>query len=165
MKVKGVTLLSNIFLFIMILVLMVLMGIFIWAVMLIQGVEAQLGISSPRNIELTVLFKPVDYDTTLLSFLETEYQGVPMKRIINAVAIQETTDVWIEGKNIDVKMVSEDFLKIIEKPYLLKIRDPEIILAENEKLSLDIQKVSTNVFLLNGDSIDLELYVGEFYVV
>lgn len=162
---KGSTFMGDFFLFIMILVFTVLMGIFIWAVMIIQGVEAQMDIISPRNLELTVLFKPIKYESTLMAFLEAEYRGISMKRIINAVAIQETTDIWIDGKFIDVKRISEDFLKIIEKPYLLKIRYPEIILAEGGQVEGYIQKVSTNVFLLNGESVDLELYIEETYVV
>jgi len=161
---KGVTIISDIFLLIVTLALTVLMIGFIYAMIYIHGVEAQLGVASPRSVEYEVLFNPVEYDTTLLAYLEYEHEGITMKKILNAVAIQENTTVWIDGKFVNVKEVSENYFRdLIERSYLMKIREPEIYIAQKGELPaapVTIQKVSTKLFLLNGESVDLELYAG-----
>ena len=161
---KGVTIISDIFLLIMSLALTILMVGFIYAMIFIHGVEAQLGVASPRSVEYEVLFNPVEYDTTLLAYLEYKYEGIPMKKVLNAVAIQRKRIIWIDGKSVNAKIVSEDYFKdLITRPYLLKIREPEIHIAKSGVLPAapaTIQKISTKLFLLNGESVDLELYVG-----
>jgi hypothetical protein len=167
---KGMTLLSDIFLLLMLIGLIIIMSSLVWAIILIHGVMGQLGLSSPRNVEFTVLLNPIRYDTTLLAFLESNYQGIPVKEIINAAVIQKKTiDIWVEGKFIDMQTVSNDFFSkaldankdgTIDSPYLLKIRDPEMILGQYGSLTSNLQRVSTKVFLLDGKSVDLYLYVS-----
>jgi hypothetical protein len=159
---KGITLLQDTFMILAIMGTAAIMIAIIWAMMSIRGIDAYLGLYSPRRIEINVLSNPTKYDAMLLSFLEYEYQGMPMKKLLNAVAIQGKTDIWIDGKTIDVRSVSENFLKKLKRPYLLKMRNPEIIIAEsnNEIYVMDIQKVSEDIFLLNGEVAQIELYIG-----
>jgi hypothetical protein len=122
-----------------------------------------LGITSARGAAITVFYKPVTYETTLLTFTELSYDNIPMKRILNAVAIQRTTSPWMPEANnfVDADAAADDLLdKTIlgGKIYLLKIRDPEIIITSSGQASV-WQKVSTELFLLNGQPVDLELYV------
>ncbi len=92
---------------------------------------------------------------------------MPMKKLLNAVAIQNNTTVWMPEANgnnggfINVSIISNNFLDdlLIGKIYLLKIRNPEIIIVESETSSL-WQKISTELFLLDGKPVDLDLYVG-----
>ncbi len=135
----------------------------IWAMMQVRGIDAFLGIYAPRNVELKIHSNPTKYDAMILTFLEYEHEGIPMKKILNAVAIQDNTNIWIDDKWIDVKLVSEEFLgREIDRPYLLKIRDPELEIASSgdEIVVMGIQKVSQKVFLLDGEGVDLELYIG-----
>lgn len=159
---KGIELLSDLFILFMLIIIVILMCGLIWAFTLIYGVESSLGLVNPRQVTLRILFQPLKYESVLLTFLELEHQEMPMKKILNVVAIQGTTDIWIDGKTIDAKSVSEGFLTEIleEKTYLLKTINPEIIIARSSTLSSSLQKVSTKLFLLDGESINLELYVG-----
>jgi len=158
---KGVTLISDLFLLITSLALTVLMISFIWALIVIHGVEGSLGITSPRNVGYKVMFNPINYDTTLLAFLELNNNGITMKKLINAVVVQNNTIVWLDGRFIDAKTVSENYLSsFIDRPYLLKTRNPEIDIAESGTLLGTFQKVSMKLFTLNGEDVDLELYVG-----
>lgn len=164
---KGITLLSDIFLIFALLALTVITTLFIWYLIIIYEVESALNVATPRNVELKLFFKPVKYDNIMLSFLEYEYESIPMKKIVSAVAIQNSTDIWIEGKFIDAKAVSENLLsKVIDKEYLLKISPQEIQLAKSGDLvstgpPLEIQKISTELFLLDGEAIDLQLFVRD----
>lgn len=167
---KGITLLSDMFLLLTLMALIIMMAALVWGIILIHGVMGQLGFSSPRNVEFTVLLNPVKYDVTLSAFLESEYKGILVKKIINAAVIQEkVTDIWVDGKFIDMQTVSDEFFSktldedgngIIDNPYLLKTRKPELILGEFETLTSNLQKASTKVFLLNGESVDLDFYVS-----
>ncbi len=85
-----------------------------------------------------------------------------MKKILNAVVIQNNTTVWMPDINkfVDASDVSENFLDQIfsGRIYLLKTRDPEIIICSSGKSNY-WQKTSTELFSLNGKPVDLELYV------
>ncbi len=165
---KGITLISDIFLMVSLLGIAVIMSLFIWALITIFNVESKFvpgGMPTTRNVELKLLFKPANYESLMSVFLEYESQGIKMKKILNAVAIQGKTDIWLEGKTIDAKTVSETFLTPqINKDYILKIGD--IIVAEHGSLSslsgslpLGIQKVSTFLFTLNGKEVFMQLFV------
>ena len=163
---KGITLISDIFLIIVLLAITVIMSLFIWVLILTFNVESKFvpgGMPTTRNVELKLVFKPITYDSVMSAFLEYEYQGVPMKKILEAVAIQENANVWLEGKTIDAGSVSENFLTPqINKYYLLKIGD--ITLAKNGQLTsqsspLGAQKVSMNLFTLNGKEVFMQLFV------
>jgi len=166
---KGITLLSDLFLLLTLIALTVIMTLFLWyLIMFFEFVIEPVGADSPREVTLRLFIKPVKYDSVMLAFLELEHDGIPMKKIINAVAIQDKTDIWIEGKFIDGKAVSEGFLsQMINKNYLLKISPQDIHVAEfgsltsTEEIPLGIQKVSTELFLLNGEAVDLQLFVRD----
>jgi hypothetical protein len=160
---KGIFLLSSLFLFILLIIVVIMMSSLIWIFTEIYGVEARLGLANPREVIIKILFNPARYESALLALLELEYQGIPMKKILNAVAIQNNTTIWLPEIHdfIDASEISNDFLnQLLEgRSYLLKIREPEIIIASFSKSST-LQKVSTKIFLLNGEPVDLELYVG-----
>jgi len=167
---KGITLFSDIILLIIIVVEVVLIVGLIWVLQIVYGVESQIGLTkpfdNPRQISLNVLYKPVKYESILLTFLEIDCktcaQKIPMKDILNAVAIQGKTDIWLNFETIDATKTSTELLdKMLEtESYLLKIREPELIIAQTDDLPPQLQKVSTDLHLLNGRSVDLELYVG-----
>lgn len=145
----------------------ILMSALIWVFTIIYGVEASFGVVNPRTVTLNVFFKPVNYESAFLAFLESDYisssgKNIPMKKILNAVVIQNKTDIWLEGEPINAKSASENLLnEMIDKPYLLKIAKPEIKIAESAAaLPPNVQKISTNLFLLNGNYVELEFYVG-----
>ena len=160
---KGIFLLSSLFTFIILIIVIIMMTSLIWIFTEIYVVEESLGLVNPREVEIRILFNPARYESALLSFLELEHQGIPMKKILNAVAIQNSAEVWIPKikDSIVVSDISRDFLNdmLNGKPYLLKIREPEIIIGAFSESSI-WQKVSTKAFLLNGEPVDLELYVG-----
>jgi len=167
---KGITLLSDLFLLLILIVEVIIIVGLVWVFEIIYGVESRVGITqpfnNPREVILNVLFKPVKYESALLAFLELDCksceQRISMKDILNAVAIQGKKDVWLNGESIDAEEVSKELLdELLElKPYLLKTREPQIIIAQSTTLPAQLQKVSTNLFLLDGAPIDLELYVG-----
>jgi len=157
---KGVTLFSDLFVLFILIVVVILMCGLIWVFTMIYSVEATLGFANPREVTLRIFFNPLKYESVLLSFLELKHQEISMKEILTLVAIQNNTNIWVDGKNIDAKAVSEDFLgKMLEKPYLLKTVDPQITIA-SYSYSSSWQKISTKLFLLNGEAVDLEFYVG-----
>jgi len=164
---KGIDLLADIFLFIVLLMVTILMSALIWVFTVVYGVEASFGLVNPRTVTMTVLFKPINYESTFISFLECDYVApsgrvIPMKKILNAVAIQNTTIIWLDGESIDAEATTTTLLnKMSDKPYLLKIVKPEIIIAEHNFQQLQqFQKTNTKLFLLNGNYVDLEFYVG-----
>jgi hypothetical protein len=157
---KGITLFSDLFVLFMLIVVIILMCSLVWVFTEIYGVEASLGLVSPRTVTLRIFFNPIKYESALSAFLELKYEGMSMKKILNVVAIQKNTNIWIDGKSIDATQVSKTFLdQMINKPYLLKIREPEIVIASSLS-ALNWQKVSTKLFLLDGKYVDLEFYVG-----
>lgn len=163
---RGVSLLSDMFLLIIIMVEVILMVGIIWVFQSVYGVESSLGLVNPRYVTLNVLFKPAKYESTFLSFLELDcttcIQKISMKEIMNAVAIQESTTVEVKGEVIDAIQASEDLLNqmLDKKSYLLKIRNPQMVIAESQVLPASLQKVSTKLLLLDGEDVDLDLYVG-----
>jgi len=173
---KGVTLFADLFLLVILMVEIILMVGIIWIFQLIYGVESQMGITdyfdNPRQVSLNILYKPTKYESTFLSFLELDCrrcsQKISMKEIMNAVAIQGRTDIELYGESIDASLASGELLgDLLENKereqkldYLLKIRDPELIISKTDDLPQQLQKVSTNIPLLNGEIVDLELYVG-----
>jgi hypothetical protein len=163
---KGVTLISDVFLLVALIAVTVIMSLFIWALIYIFQVESKLtpgGMPTTRNVELKLFLKPVTYNALMSAFLEYPYQGIPMKKILTAVAVQGSTDIWLDGKFIDAKAVSQSFLTPqIDKYYLLKIGDIEVAsngLLTPSTVPTGLQKVSTNLFLLNGEKTYLQFFV------
>jgi len=163
---KGITLFSDIFSIFVLIGVIMLATLLIWAFIVIYSFEAQLGVATPRTVELTLFFNPLKYDTTIMSLLEYEYEGIPMKKILNAVAIQENTTVWIENKIIDASLVVENFLSSrIDEPFMLKMILPsrEIIIVEEVMPPIPgplyVQETSTKLFLLDGRNVELKLLV------
>jgi len=163
---KGITLISDIFLVICLLALTVIMSLFIWALIMMFQVESKFvpgGMPTTRNVELKLFLKPINYDALMTAFLEYEHEGIKIKKILNAVAIQGKTDIWLEGKFINAKLVSENFLTPqINKDYLLRIGDLTVAKYgqfASGNLPLGIQKVSTFLFILNGKEIYMQLFV------
>ena len=166
---KGISLFADFVSLIILLAIIMFMTILVWSFIILQTVEERFGVTTPRTVELTLFYLPMKYDTALLAFLEYNYDGVPMKKIIEAAAIQESTNVWIEGKNIDLETASGNFLlSKIENPFLLKIVLPnkEIIIIDNKIKSpitkpTSLQESSTKLFLLNGEIGELKLLVRD----
>lgn len=165
---KGITLFADILSVIVLLAIIMFMSLIVWSYIILHQVYVNFGIATPRTVELTLFYLPVKYDTTMLAFLEFEYNGIPMKKILEAAAIQESTNIWLEGKEIDVATASGNFLSSrIDKPFILKIVLPhkEIKIIENEiKSSISkptsVQEASTKLFLLNGEVAELQLIVA-----
>ena len=164
---RGIELFSDLFLLFILIIVVIIVTSLVWVFTEIKVVGSALGIINPREATIRILFNPVKYESTLLTFLELRHDGIPMKKILNAVAIQNNTTVWLPDANggkgdfIDASVVSKNFLDEIIKSniYLLKIRDPEIIIVESGSSSR-WQKTSTELFLLDGKPVDLDLYVG-----
>jgi hypothetical protein len=130
---KGISLLSDLFLLLTLIGLTIMMTLFVWyLILLYEFVITPVGLSTPREVTLRLVTKPAEYDSLMLSFLELDYNGIKMKRIVNAAAIQGKTDIWLDGQNINAKSVAEGFLAtMIDKDYLLKISPQEIVLADD----------------------------------
>ncbi|MBU0757928.1 MAG: hypothetical protein KKF44_07695 [Nanoarchaeota archaeon] len=164
---KGFQLFSDIFSIFVLLGVIMLSMLILWAFILLYNVETNLGVATTRTVELTLFFNPVRYDTTLLSLMEYENNGMPIKKILNAVAIQENTVVWLEGNLIDLSSVCENFLSSrIDEPYLLKAvtGTREIIIVQENMPSLPrtplrVQESSTKLFTLDGTDVELKLWV------
>lgn len=166
---KGFSLYADLLSIFILIGIIMLASLLLWTLIIIYNVEINLGTARPRTIELTFFFNPVKYDTTLMSFLETQHNGIPMKKILNAVAIQENSIVWLEGKEInDLSTFCDNFLspKIGSNPYILKVVLPskEIILVEKPMPSfpdtpLHLQETTSKLFLLDGSTADMKLLV------
>ncbi len=160
---KGIELLSDLFTLFMLIIIIMIMVSLIWIFTEIKIVAYGTGLVKARDVTIRILFNPVKYDSVLLTFLELRSQNMPIKKILNAVAIQNTTKPWMPETRsfIDAAQISNNILNqlLTGKSYLLKIRDPEVIIAKSGN-SYDWQKSSTELFLLNGKPVDLELYVG-----
>jgi hypothetical protein len=141
----------------------------IWSLIIFYQAELTLGIATPRTVQLTMFYLPAKYDSTMLAFLESEYEGLPMKKILEAVAIQENATIWLEGKSINATIASEGFLSPrMSKSFILKIvlPDKEIMIIKNNIISsiekpTSVQESSTKLFLLNGEVVDLKLLVRD----
>jgi hypothetical protein len=161
---KGIELLSDLFSVFMLIIIIIIMVGLIWIFTEIKFVAYGTGLVKARDVTIRILFNPVKYDSVLLTFLELRPQGIPMKKILNAAAIQNTTRPWMPETSsfVNAAQISYDILSqqlLTGKSYLLKIRNPEIVIAQSGN-SYDWQKTSTELFLLNGKPVDLELYVG-----
>ncbi len=160
MKGTEVELFSDIFLLFALAAMTVLIVTFIYYAWIAYSIESYLGDVGTRRVALTLFFYPVKYDSTFLTFLELTDNGVPMKDLLTLAAIQEDTEIWYNGENIDVSDISKEFLDdMLDRPYLLKISNPEVIIASSGELSTRLQKMSTKLFDFDGDPILLELYV------
>jgi len=157
---KGISIFSDVFLLFALLAITILMVTFIYIMWLTYGVESLSGLTQTRKVALNLFFKPVKYDSVFLSFLELTNNGIPMKTLLEEVLIQNSTNVWIKGEYIDVSSVSSNFLqKLIDKPYILKLTNPEIIVAQSG-YSKSYQKITTKLFSVDGSEHSLEFYVG-----
>ena len=148
----------------------ILMTLLVWGFIIIYEVESFGGFANPRTVKLTMFTYPIKYDSMMLSFLEYEYDGISMREILNAVAVQESKDVWIRGVWIDMSIATEDFFDPkIEKPFILRMQSGENeinilwsdIMPVSQDAPLNIQKTSIDFFTLNGEVAYLELLVKE----
>lgn len=165
---KGVSLISDIFLLLALIGVTIVMTLFLWyLIMIYEFIVTPVGLSTPREVTLRLLSDPVEYDSTMLSFLETSYKGIPMKRIMNAVAIQGTVDVWLDGKSISADLATDQLLTpMINKNYILKISPQEIFIInygipQKENIPTGVQKVTTPLFLLDGKAVEMQLFVSD----
>lgn len=166
---KGISLLSDLFMLFALISVTIMMTLFLWYLILIYEFALQpAGMSTTRDVTLRLLIEPADYDSTMLAFLELKHQGITMKRLLNAAAIQGSTDIWIDGKDIDLAAVAESALTpMIENDYILKIASqPEInVVTHGAWVSgntpMGLQEVSTDLFLLNGGAVELQLLVRD----
>jgi hypothetical protein len=163
---KG-NILSGLFLILMTIMIILIVSGLIWVFTEIYGVEARLGLVNPRQVTLRVFFEPLEDDSALLSFLECQYDSgstkITMKKLLTAVAIQGNTTVWLDGNLINVSSEAKKLLDEVypDRGYILKISNPEIIIATScAPVQKDLQVVKTKLFLLDGNSVDLELYVN-----
>ena len=164
---KGVSLIQDVFMLLFLLALTVIVCLFIWVLIMTFQVGDKLmpgGLPTTRQVEMTLLYNPITYDAIMSAFLQSEYNGESMDRILNAAVIQEKTTIWLDGKTIDAKQASEDFLgPLIKKDYIL--RAGNIIIATRGDFAnqgtLQIQRTYTNMFLLNGKESYLQLLVVE----
>ena len=120
------------------------------------------GSINNRIVNLQILYDPAEYGVATIVFLELHYQGIPMKKIINAVAVQGSRQVYVEGKIIDSKIASENLLKNIipAKNVFLKISNPEIIITGSPDRLENLQKISVPINTFDKETAHLELYVG-----
>ena len=164
---KGVSLVQDIFLIIFLVSLIVILTIFVWVLIITFQAENMLipgGMPTTRTVEMSLVYRPIDYDAIMSAFLENEKNGIKMKKIMNAVAIQENTTVWLEGDWINAEQVSETLLsQQINRDYMLKIDDIIVVRRGllSSKMPLGIQKTYTTVFLLNGEEAYLQLFVAD----
>lgn len=165
---KGITLVSDIFLLIALLAITVIMSLVIWLLILTFQVESKFapgGMPTTRGVELELFIKPDTYNSLMSAFLEYEHKGISMKKILETVAIQENINVWLEGKGINATLVSESFLAPqINNDYILKIGDITVAKSgsfSSETSTLSLQKVSTILFDLNGKEVYMQLFVAD----
>jgi len=165
---KGIFLMSKMFLIFTTLAMTIILTTIIWLLIVTHEIESRLFVTSPRNVELSLFIRPSKYETTLLSFLELEKDGIPMKKLIEAVAIQNSTDIWIDGKSINVRAAADGYLQnIIDTDYLLKISYPdepeikisEVQLSTSSQVPLQAFKTSTELFLPDGKIAYLKFFV------
>lgn len=165
---KGVSILQDMFLLIFLIAIIVILTLFVWVLIITFQAESRLapgGLPTTRNVEMTLIYRPIDYDAIMSAFLENEYSGIKIKRLLNAVAIQEDTTVWLDGKMVDVKQVSENILnQQIKRDYILKVDDFIVAsrgMLSTGKMPMEIQKTYTIMFLLNGEESYLQLFVAD----
>lgn len=165
---KGVSLLSDLFMIFALISTIVIITTITWLLILAHEAEARLYVASPRNVELRLFTLPLKYDATLLSFLEYEKHGISVKRLMEAASIQKSTTVWLDGESVDVTSVADEFLKpLVDKDYILKIVYPdssELKISELVKTAqlpspLPVQRSSIELFLLDGKTVQLQLFV------
>jgi hypothetical protein len=164
---KGISLMSDVFLIFALLSITVILTTIIWVLIIVHEAESRLFIASPRNVELRLFTMPLEYETTLLAFLEFEKDGIKMKKLLEAAAIQHSTTVWVDGKTVDVKAASDEFLQpIINKDYVLRIccgslevKISEFVKSTSLPVPLPTQKASAELFLLDGKTVNLQLFV------
>lgn len=164
---KGFQLFADVFSIFVLLGVIMLSMLILWAFIVLYNIELNLGIANTRTVELTLFFNPMKYDTTLMSLLEYEYDGIPIRKILNAVAIQENSIIWLDDKLIDTGSVCQGFLSSrIDEPYILKIvfGEKEILIVNNEMplvphTPLRFQESSTKLFSLDGTDVELKLLV------
>src|SRR3990172_11385899 len=135
---KGFSLFSDIFMLFALLGIVVLTATLIYYMSLIYSVESSLGLTGPRKVALTLFFQPVSCDSVLMSMMEITHQtpsgnSIPIKKILNAVAIQNSRNVWIDGESLDARSIAEQFFDQTLTPnrIILKTVNPEVVIYEN----------------------------------
>jgi hypothetical protein len=164
---KGISLIQDTFLLICTIAIVVIMTIFVWVLILTFQVEDRLlpgGVPTTRSVEMSMFVKPATYESMMSAFLESEYNGVKVKEIMNAVAIQRSKTVWLRGDIIDSEEVAHDYMdNRIGRYFILKVDD--IVIAERGTLTssnnpMSFQKVSIRMFMLDGTESFLQLLIA-----
>ncbi len=170
---RGFSIYGDLFSIFVLIATIMIVSLLVWSFIIIQESFSLLQMDTPRRVELTMFTYPIKYDSMMLAFLEYEYDGIPIKRALNAVAIQGNPVVWLEGKWIDTTAAAEEYFMIdppkISKAFLLRIQslDMEIkVFEEGDFLvssiePLRFQKTSIDMFSLNGELVYLELFVRD----
>ena len=156
---KGVSILSDMFWIFALLGTIIFVTTFIYYTWLAYGITSRLGQTGPREINLQLFIKPVEYNSALLALLETHYDGIPIKRILNAVATQENKIVYIDDKQINAEEAVVQNMNI-QRAYLIRTVDPEVVIAQNGVLKGALVKLTTQIFSINGKPTTLEFYVS-----
>jgi len=158
---KGVSLFSDIFMLFVLMATMILISGLLWSVM----VAYTLGFDSERNVAIGYFEAPLRNDGTLLAFLETTVDGIPLKTLVAQAAVEGSPIINHNGVDYDLEEISRETLNKIykskfykDKKYLLKITNPEIVLAKSNKLPTTEQKTSVKL-LTPVDTTGLEFYV------
>ena len=152
---------SDIFMLFVLIVIMLAVSAMLWAVVVTYG----MGVRGDRDVILRVGELPVKNDGTLLAFLETTHNGIPMKDLIT-LAVLEGSDIddFFELKEISNSVLDQVFVDYYTsnqkspKKYLLHLTNPDIILASNGEIITD-DKVTVKIIGISKSS-SLELYVG-----
>lgn len=165
MRMKGSSMFGDMFMLFVLIVMMLLISAMLWAVVMSYA----LGQRADRDVKMEVFEYPVKNDGTLLAFLETTHDGVPMRNLISLAAMEKNHMITYNGKSYDLKILCDlvldqamiDYYRGIggaSKKYMLKLNtEPEIILATNGEIRSD-DKVVVKIFGID-DSYNLEFYV------
>jgi hypothetical protein len=166
---KGATLIGELIAFLFLIVLGYFMG---GLIIYTHGLSTTLGLHINYNLTIEPTSIPIKHEVALLSFLESTHavsgEEIPMKKLIVASLVQNSSNVYINGHFIHVDTAAQDILDAwsTDKGFLLRIRksDGDIRLAWNivnfkEGTSvLRLQKISAAIVSPFKDGV-LELIV------
>lgn len=156
---KGSTLIGELIAFFFLIVLGYFMGgMIIYTHMLAQA--AHVTINYDLTIESTSI--PIKHELALMSFLESTYdicsgRKVPMKELITAAAVQNLSEVYIDGCIVNVSQASQGIFDAsgwtTDRGFLLQLKksDKNIRLAwditqfKGSTTILRLQRISTKV--------------------
>lgn len=130
--------------------------------------------SKTYSMVVTGIHEPIKHESALLAYLEATYPGesITMKELVEAVATQNDTNIWIRDRSFsssDVRFASNDILGqwLSNMPYMLVLKSGGIdhrlagsVESFRVASKIAIKKVWTPVWTPFRTG-SLELYVGE----